>query len=250
MLRRNECRFNFKNRPVITGDLKGGPKQPPLPLIGVARSLPLIGLTWSDLIWLDLNWLTLSDLTRLDFDLTWPDLTLAWPSLNWPALAHQTWPKPNKVDPTRPALTWVFLTSDLVIELTHGWCLPEHGHLCTQNCLPMHHDLTDPEQIILPDAHTMQHSASAENPGSRTFSVNAIRMSSALTSRLFNIWHRGAIWRYLSGFWCRRTVIFGWELQHRPRWLDVRARQRHRMAGLPTVQREGYSGTWWPQRIA
>ena len=44
MLRRNECRLNFKNRPVRTGDLKGGPKQPPLPLIGVARSLPLIGL--------------------------------------------------------------------------------------------------------------------------------------------------------------------------------------------------------------
>ena len=49
MLRRNECRLNFKNRPVRTGDLKGGgPKQPtppPLPLIGVARSLPLIGLS-------------------------------------------------------------------------------------------------------------------------------------------------------------------------------------------------------------
>ena len=30
MLRRNECRLNFKNRPVRTGDLKGGPKQPPL----------------------------------------------------------------------------------------------------------------------------------------------------------------------------------------------------------------------------
>ena len=45
MLRRNECRLNFKNRPVRTGDLKGGgPKQPPLPLIGVARSLPLKGL--------------------------------------------------------------------------------------------------------------------------------------------------------------------------------------------------------------
>ena len=45
MLRRNECRLNFKNRPVRTGDIKGGPKQPPpLPLIGVARSLPLIGL--------------------------------------------------------------------------------------------------------------------------------------------------------------------------------------------------------------
>ena len=46
MLRRNECRLNFENRPVRTGDLKGGggPKQPPLPLIGVARSLPLIGL--------------------------------------------------------------------------------------------------------------------------------------------------------------------------------------------------------------
>ena len=38
--------MNFKNRPVRIGDLKGGgPKQPPpLPLIGVARSLPLIGL--------------------------------------------------------------------------------------------------------------------------------------------------------------------------------------------------------------
>ena len=45
MLRRNESRLNVKNRPVRTGDLKGGgPKQPPLPLIGVARSLPLIGL--------------------------------------------------------------------------------------------------------------------------------------------------------------------------------------------------------------
>ena len=44
MLRRNECRLNFKNRTVRTGDIKGGPKQPPLPLIGVARSLPLIGL--------------------------------------------------------------------------------------------------------------------------------------------------------------------------------------------------------------
>ena len=47
MLRRNECRLNFQNRPVRTGDIKGGPKQPPrppLPLIGVARSLPLIGL--------------------------------------------------------------------------------------------------------------------------------------------------------------------------------------------------------------
>ena len=45
MLRRNECRLNFENRLVRTGDLKGGPKQPPLPLIGVARSLPLIGLS-------------------------------------------------------------------------------------------------------------------------------------------------------------------------------------------------------------
>ena len=43
MLRRNECHLNFKNRPVRTGDIKGGPK--PLPLIGVARSLPLIGLS-------------------------------------------------------------------------------------------------------------------------------------------------------------------------------------------------------------
>ena len=47
MLRRNECRLNFKNRPVRTGDIKGGPKQPPLPLIGVARSLPLIGLNYT-----------------------------------------------------------------------------------------------------------------------------------------------------------------------------------------------------------
>ena len=30
MLRQNECRLNFKNRPVRTGDIKGGPKQPPL----------------------------------------------------------------------------------------------------------------------------------------------------------------------------------------------------------------------------
>ena len=30
MLRRHECRLNFKNRPVRTGDIKGGPKQPPL----------------------------------------------------------------------------------------------------------------------------------------------------------------------------------------------------------------------------
>ena len=30
MLRRNECRLNCKNRPVRTGDIKGGPKQPPL----------------------------------------------------------------------------------------------------------------------------------------------------------------------------------------------------------------------------
>ena len=30
MLRRNECRLNFRNRPVRTGDIKGGPKQPPL----------------------------------------------------------------------------------------------------------------------------------------------------------------------------------------------------------------------------
>ena len=29
MLRRNERRLNFKNRPVGTRDLKGGPKQPP-----------------------------------------------------------------------------------------------------------------------------------------------------------------------------------------------------------------------------
>ena len=50
MLRRNECRLNFKNRPVRTGDLKGGPKQPPLPLIEVARSLPLIGLKYLILI--------------------------------------------------------------------------------------------------------------------------------------------------------------------------------------------------------
>ena len=28
MLRRNECRLNFKNRPVRTEDPKGGPKQP------------------------------------------------------------------------------------------------------------------------------------------------------------------------------------------------------------------------------
>ena len=44
MLRRHECRLNFKNRPVRTGDLKGGHTQPPLSLIGVARSLPLIGM--------------------------------------------------------------------------------------------------------------------------------------------------------------------------------------------------------------
>ena len=47
MLRRHECRLNFKNRPVRTGDLKGGGvinNPPPLPLIGVARSLPLIGM--------------------------------------------------------------------------------------------------------------------------------------------------------------------------------------------------------------
>ena len=43
MLRRNECRLNFKNRPVRTGDIKGVLNNP-LPLIGVARSLPLIGL--------------------------------------------------------------------------------------------------------------------------------------------------------------------------------------------------------------
>ena len=30
MLRRMECRLNFKNRPVTTRDLKGGAKQPPL----------------------------------------------------------------------------------------------------------------------------------------------------------------------------------------------------------------------------
>ena len=29
MLRRNECRLNFKNRPVRTGDLKGGGPKPP-----------------------------------------------------------------------------------------------------------------------------------------------------------------------------------------------------------------------------
>ena len=46
MLRQNECRLNFKNRPVRTGDIKGEVlNNPPLPLIGVARSLPLIGLT-------------------------------------------------------------------------------------------------------------------------------------------------------------------------------------------------------------
>ena len=48
MLRRNECRLNFKNRPVRTGDIKGGVlNNPPLPLIEVARSLPLIGLTFA-----------------------------------------------------------------------------------------------------------------------------------------------------------------------------------------------------------
>ena len=31
MLRRNECRLNVKNRPVRTGDLKGGLKQLPPP---------------------------------------------------------------------------------------------------------------------------------------------------------------------------------------------------------------------------
>ena len=38
--------MNFKNRPVRTGDLKGvlNNPPPPPPLIGVARSLPLIGL--------------------------------------------------------------------------------------------------------------------------------------------------------------------------------------------------------------
>ena len=30
MLRRNEYRLNIKNRPVRTGDINGGPKQPPL----------------------------------------------------------------------------------------------------------------------------------------------------------------------------------------------------------------------------
>ena len=38
-----ECRLNFKNRPERTRDLKGVLNEP-LPLIGVARSLPLIGL--------------------------------------------------------------------------------------------------------------------------------------------------------------------------------------------------------------
>ena len=43
MLKRTECRLNFKNRPVRTGDLNGGPKQPPATNRG-SQSLPLIGL--------------------------------------------------------------------------------------------------------------------------------------------------------------------------------------------------------------
>ena len=43
MLRRIECRLNLKNRPVRTRDLKGVLNDP-LQLIGVIRSLPLIGL--------------------------------------------------------------------------------------------------------------------------------------------------------------------------------------------------------------
>ena len=42
-----ECRLNFENQPVRSRDIMGGGRKqppPPLPLIGVARSLPLIGL--------------------------------------------------------------------------------------------------------------------------------------------------------------------------------------------------------------
>ena len=76
MLRRSECRLNFKNRPVRTGDLKGGPKQPPLPLIGVARSLPLIGLmhekyfrTTNAVDTLPLRW---------GLQISWPFLYIHW----------------------------------------------------------------------------------------------------------------------------------------------------------------------------
>ena len=48
-----KCRLNFENRPVRSRDIKGSPKQPhPLPLIGVARSLPLIGLTSQQRPWI------------------------------------------------------------------------------------------------------------------------------------------------------------------------------------------------------
>ena len=44
MLRQSECRLNFKNRPVRTRDIKGILNDP-LPLMGVARSLPLTEVT-------------------------------------------------------------------------------------------------------------------------------------------------------------------------------------------------------------
>ena len=54
MLRRTECRLNFKNRPVRTGDIKGGggPKQPPPPATNRGSQEPAtnrVNLTGSNL---------------------------------------------------------------------------------------------------------------------------------------------------------------------------------------------------------
>ena len=40
-----ECRLHFENRHVKSQYIKGGVRKHPLPLIGVAKSLPLIGLS-------------------------------------------------------------------------------------------------------------------------------------------------------------------------------------------------------------
>ena len=51
MLRRNECRLNFKKSTGKNRRYQGGVlNNPPLPLIGVARSLPLIGLIQTNCI--------------------------------------------------------------------------------------------------------------------------------------------------------------------------------------------------------
>ena len=125
MLRRIECRLNFKNWPVRTRDIKGGPKQPPFPLIGVARSLPLIGLTLS----------SANDAQRtvtLAFEFYYRQHS---PCLTFAALFHKrVWPLPLLCTPLPVThLTWtpgVHRTTRFFAHFAFGCFIPKL-HLCT-----------------------------------------------------------------------------------------------------------------------